>query len=121
MDCSQIKIEHIKSSIRDAYYVSKESNKILFRDIKLKNASNEIVASIYLNKAISIMESCKAIYYSSIEELENSVVEFIFTKFDIYNREVLRNLATYHSHQWSDIEFHEFEEAVSQLIDIAVD
>lgn len=118
MDYSQTKIEYIKRSIKRCYLEAKRSDDILFRDSEYKNASNEIIAVSYLNKAISIMESCKAVYFSCIEELENSTVEHIFDKFEIYSHEVLNNFSIDHSHQWSNIQFDEFKDSVEQLIDI---
>ena len=66
MDYSQTKIEYIKRSIKRCYWEAKRSDDILFRDSEYKNASNEIIAVSYLNKAISIMESCKAVSYTHL-------------------------------------------------------
>lgn len=121
MDYSQTKIEYIKNSIKKCHLEASTSNEILFRDSQHTNAANEIIAISYLNKSIAIMESCKAVYFSCIEELENSTVEHIFERFEIYSNEVLNNFACDHSHQWSNLEFHQFQDAVSLLVDIPLE
>lgn len=118
MDYCQKKIEYIKSSIKRCYFEAYQSNKALFRTSRNTNTSNEIVALSYLSKAISIMESCKAVYFSSLEDLENSSVEDIFNKFETYSNEVLSNFSEDHSHQWSNIEFNAFKDSISELINL---
>ncbi|MGN9161242.1 hypothetical protein [Clostridium sulfidigenes] len=118
MDFSQSRISYIKSSIKRSYFACYSANEILFDDKELSNASNEIKAAAYINQAISIIESCKALYYSRIEELENAEVEHIFNKFDNLSNEFLNNFSTFHSHQWSNIEFENFKDAVNAFIEL---
>lgn len=117
-DYTQIQIEYIKKSIKNCYYTCNRANNILFRTDSNSNSTNEVVAISYLNKAISIMESCKAVYFACINELENITVESIFNTFETYTNEMLNNYSTNHSHQWTDIEFNHFKDAVDLLIDL---
>lgn len=107
-------IEFIKRTISEALETSITCNEILFEDST--NKTNELIASTYLNKAISLISSVKSIYYSNIAELENSQVEDILFQFNTYSSEFLKNLSTDHSHQWTDIEFEKFKELVNSFI-----
>lgn len=107
-------IEFIKRTIREALDTSKTCNEILFKNSTDK--TNELIASTYLNKAISLISSVKSIYYSNLAELENNEVEDILFQFDTYSSEFLTNLSTDHSHQWTDIELKKFEDLVNSFI-----
>lgn len=109
-------IDFIKKSIRSAYNESKTAHDILFKNYR--NEHDEVIASIFINKAISIMSACKAVYYSNISNLENNEVESIFHKFDTYENEFLENIRTQHSHQWTDIEFESYKDTLSNFINI---
>ncbi|MBU3171381.1 hypothetical protein [Clostridium estertheticum] len=118
MDQSQTymlaKIEYLKKTISHALRISEQAHDILFKDSQ--NKQNELIASTYINKAISLISTAKAIYISNIEELERTEVEDIFNRFDIYESEFLTNLSTDHSHQWTDIEFLKFKDSVEVFI-----
>ena len=107
-------IEFIKKTISEALETSRTCNNILFKNSIDK--TNELIASTYLNKAISLISSVKSVYYSNIAELENSQVEGILFQFNIYSSEFLKNLSTDHSHQWTSIEFERLEELVNSFI-----
>lgn len=108
------KIEYIKQTLRYALLTSTEAHKILFKNSN--NKQNELIATTYLNKAISLISTAKAIYISNIEELESYDVEHIFNTFDIFESEFLTNLSTDHSHQWTDIEFERFKDSVELFL-----
>ncbi|OVE67970.1 hypothetical protein CCS79_13525 [Clostridium diolis] len=107
-------IEIVKNLIRETYRTSEKAHKILFKDYR--NEHDEFLASIFLNKAISTASCCKAIYYSNLDDLENTYVENIFIKFDVFSNEFLNNISTGHSHQWTDIEFNAFTDSVGELL-----
>ncbi len=109
-----LKIDYLKNIITEALHTSKEAHDILFKDSS--NKQNELIASTYINKAISLMSAAKAIYISNIEELERHEVEDIFHSFDVFESEFLTNLSTDHSHQWTDIEFLKFKDHVESFI-----
>lgn len=110
------KIEQIKKFLKEAFHVSINAHEILFRNSH--NKQNELIAAVSLNKAVSIMYAAKAIYYSDYEELENTYVEQIFHLFDVFENEFITNLTTDHSHQWTDIEFHKYEDEIKSFLDV---
>lgn len=118
MNCEQIQIEFLKTNISKAYSSANIAHEVLFKDTH--DRDNEIIASILLSEAISIISSCKAVYFSNFELLQNATVENIFSKFDTYSNEFLRNVSTNHSHQWTDIEFINFKEAVPYLVETII-
>lgn len=77
---------------------------------------NEIIAALYLNKAIALMSAAKSLYASNRELLERNEIKDIFDAFRVFEREFLKNISTDHSHQWTDIEFRKFKDAVEVFI-----
>lgn len=115
-DIESRQIKFIKTGLRSAYIESKAADDILFEnDI---NEHDQIIASLFINKAISIMSSCKAVYYSNIGKLENSNLEKIFHSFDTYENEFLTNVRTQHSHEWTNIKFENYKDTLSKFMDI---
>lgn len=117
-DSSIFLIEELKKMFRLAYFASSEAHELLFVDIADRTRENEVIAGLHINKAISIMYSARSIYINNIDELEHNDVDTIFSKFDIFESEVLTNIRTNHSHQWSDIEYRQYKDALSILINI---
>ena len=109
------KIKYLKQTISHALSISTQGHEILFKDSH--NKQNELIASTYINKALSLISTAKAIYISNIEELEKPEIEDIFNSFDTFESEFLTNLSTDHSHQWTDIEFLKFKDSVEYFID----
>lgn len=72
--------------------------------------TENIVALHYLNVATSKFSAAEALYYSHYEDLQREEAEELFRLFDVFMSEVLRNVRTNHSHQWSDIEFIRLKE-----------
>lgn len=77
---------------------------------------NEIIAALFLSKALSLMSAAKAIYYSNVELLEKPEIEGIFGAFDAFESEFLTNVKENHSHQWTDIKFNTLKEAVEDFV-----
>lgn len=109
------KMDYLKQVISSAFRASEQAHKILFKNLNSKQ--NELIAATYINKAISLISTAKAIYMSNIEQLERDEIEDIFHTFDVFESEFLTNLSTDHSHQWTDIEFDKFKEAVQFFIE----
>lgn len=105
-------LNFIKLNINKAYLTSKEAYELLLNNYPTEH--DEIISSILLNKAISIMSACKATYYSNLNNLDNSIIENIFITFDNFEEEFLDNLIT--QHQWTEIEFNNYKNCVSLLI-----
>ena len=89
-------------AIRRGYEHSREAHDLLFKEDGELN-----VALAYLNSAISSMNSAMAIQTCMDDKLRE--FEDIYHKFNVFSDEFLDNCATKHSHQWTDIEFLEFE------------
>ena len=107
-------LNFIKGSISKAYLTSKEAYELLLNNYPTEH--DEIISSILLNKAISIISACKAVYYNNIDTLDDTIIENIFITFDNFEEEFLDNLLT--QHQWTEVEFNNFKNCVSLLIPI---
>ena len=90
-------------AIRKGYEHSREAHELIFKEDSEPN-----IALAYLNSAISSMNSAMAIHTCIEDKIRN--FEEIFHKFNVFSDEFLNSCATKHSHQWTDIEFLEFEE-----------
>lgn len=111
------KIESLKQLIREAAWSAKECHEVLFRDDStVNNKNDEIIAAIYLSKAISLMTSAKAVYISDYENLAHNEVENIFTEFSLFEDEFLKSMKTGHVHQWTNINFKRFKDAYEELL-----
>lgn len=75
---------------------------------------NDLIAGILLNNAISAANSLKTLYYQN-PNFEHDEFEAFFNGFNVYKQELLRNIKTGHSHQWTDIEFRLFIEKAIPL------
>lgn len=107
-------VEIAKSLIKETFFYAQDAHEFLFKDYP--NEKNEFISGILLNRAISSYGCLKSFYYSNLNELEDSRVEDILHKFDIFSNEFLNNLSSSHSHQWTNIEFEAFKESVIELI-----
>ena len=98
-------IENFKTLIRNAMIFTERSHDYIFDD----NVDNS-VAIAYLNVAASKFAAAEALYYSRLDGLERDEAEQIFHLFDVYMNELLTNVRTSHSHQWTDIEYNQLKE-----------
>lgn len=98
-------IENFKNLVRNAMIYVEKSHDCIFDDKK-----DAFVAVAYLNVAASKFAAAEALYYSHLEDLERDEAEEIFHRFDVYMNELLSNVHTSHSHQWTDIEYNNLKE-----------
>ncbi len=98
-------IENFKSLMRTAMRYAQKAHDFIF-----DNSVDDLIAVSYLNAAISKFSSAEAFYYSQLEFLERQEAEDIFRLFDTFANELLNNVRTKHSHQWTDIEFEKLKE-----------
>lgn len=103
--------EIAKSFVIDIIYSAKESHEKAFEG---ERERNDLIAGIILNNAISANNSLKVLYYQN-PSFEHTEFEEFFIGFDVYKRELLNNIRTNHSHQWTDIEFRSFIEKAIPL------
>lgn len=95
-----------------AYWAATKAHKSIFSE----DPKKELVSVLHLNTAIAKMGAAEALYHARIEELERIDIEKVFAKFDTFAREMTNNIATQHSHQWTDIEFRAFKEEFESSI-----
>ena len=104
------KIKELFTSVAfDAYHV----NEYLFSE------NNDTAAMFYLNLANSNVAIIKSIYYCNYEELARNDIEDLLHQFDVFVNEVTRNFSTNHSHQWSNIEYNQFIDALNSTLGIS--
>lgn len=100
--------------IKEAFIEATKAHELLFKEPNGKQ--NEIIAALYLNKAISLMSAARSLYLSNYEILMRHEIENIFHTFNVFESEFLSNISTGHSHQWTDLEFLRFKESVEAFI-----
>lgn len=99
----------LKAATRDAMSYAQISHEAV-----LAGNENPLVAASYANAALAKCSLVEALYYTKYED-SNTELEIFFLKLHTYVNEVLRNIRTDHSHQWSDLEYHELEEQFQKL------
>lgn len=99
--------------ILDGFIAAYYSHKSLFSSIYSECSSNNMsVALAYLTEAHSYFVNAKIYFLENISVLgERDEIEYLIHRFSVYNKEFMQNARTDHSHQWSDIEFHNFVQA----------
>lgn len=103
-------IELIKQNLALGYFEAKHCHETLFIDNS--NFETEQKSLIYLNRSARYMDLAYSIYQNNLEELENSSIENVFHLFNVFYNEATTNIATNHSHQWSDIEFRRYKDSL---------
>lgn len=96
-------------AIRKAYEHSREAH-----DLVVEEDVDSNVALAYLNSAISLMNSAKAINVCMYDKLQD--FDDIYHTFNVFSDEFLNSCATGHSYQWTDSEFIAFEETYKSSI-----
>lgn len=104
--------EIARAFVIDIIYSAEESHEKAF-----EGERNDLIAGIMLNNGISAANSLKTLYYQN-PNFERYEFEEFFNGFDIYKRELLKNIKTGHSHQWTDIEFRSFIEKAIPLTEL---
>lgn len=110
--------DYVKSLVFDGLYNAFEAHRILF---KKSNNNNSIASSLsYLSDAYSCFKTL-----SLIMEFDETYKRQEFTdclnQFNIFHRELMRNVRDDHSHQWTDIEFEALltkSQLICNLLDI---
>ena len=93
-------IKRIKYEAICLMYSCKESRNIIFSDQNNK----EIKCLAKLVVAQGHLSCIKSIYFTSIDDKRESIDKFIYQS-DTFIDEITNNIATDHSHQWTDIEY----------------
>lgn len=104
--------EALRHMVHSAYFDSKKAHDLIFT----YNKDKQIAALAYLNKAAARMSAAESLYYSHYDILCHNDIEGVFNAFDIFSNELIENYSTDHSHQWTDIEFLKFQEALRDSV-----
>lgn len=95
----------IINGFKNANYAYEE----IFSDRK-----NESITIGHLSIANSYISSAQAVYICNSILCHPNIDEF-FDRFSILSDEVMDNIRTNHSHQWSSIQFRKFEDSYENL------
>ena len=98
-------IEIFKNYVRSSFYDARYAHDCIFDE----NCSVEI-ALAYLNKAIAEHCCCDSLYYAQYENLGRGEYEDYSHQFEVFTDELLNNVRTNHSHQWTNLEFEKLKE-----------
>lgn len=90
---------------------ARESVKMIFSDSQDK----EIKCLAIITRAINYLSYSKSLYYIGIDDHRDDIDD-VFTKADIFIKEITKNIATNHSHQWSDIQFSELAKSYDNSV-----
>ncbi|WP_231578610.1 MULTISPECIES: hypothetical protein [Geobacillus] len=101
--------------ISEGFHASRLCHELIFAENRKDNVN---LALTFLNQANTFITSAKTLYAQLSSEGENQELETFFHQFMVFNNEVLTNVRTNHSHQWSDIEFKQLEESFDSLTDL---
>lgn len=100
-------IQEFKMLILGGYFNAKEAHDAIFDERKPIEIS---VVIGYLAISNSYINAARAVYICR-EELNRYELDEFFNKFRTFSDEVMTNIRTNHSHQWSSIEFEAFKES----------
>lgn len=112
--------QKLDSLIVPAYFSSKDAHELCFKEHN--NKTNEILAGIRMSEAMSYISTAEAIYFENKNLVESLYFDELFFKFHVFKKEIINNIVTDHSHQWTNIEFLAFKEAFKkQYPDVSID
>lgn len=83
-----------------------------------KENPREHVITGHLSIACSYLNSARSIYVCNLDTFERSDIDNFFHQFDVFIKEVMTNIRTDHSHQWSNIEFENLSEKYEVIKDL---
>ena len=98
-------INVLKNFVRSSFHDARHAHDCIFD----KNCPVE-VALAYLNKAIAEHCCCDSLYYAQYDQLVRGEYEEYSNQFSVFAEELLNNVRTNHSHQWTDIEFEKLKD-----------
>lgn len=104
MDDYQTLRSNYKRMIKRAMADAKYAHDLIFDEKKFT------AALAYLNSSIAKFSAAEALCYAQYDELNCSDIDAVFHQFQVFSNEMLRNIRTDHSHQWTDIEYQRLVE-----------
>lgn len=106
--------ENIVPMLHRAMASAKYAHDAAFGDDR---AMDDLLAGILLNDATIQINTAYA-YYLQNPDFQRNEFEDFFNKYNIFRGEILTNIRTKHSHQWTDIEYLEFARHAQHLADL---
>ena len=97
--------QEIKIMILNGYYNARYA----YSEINSKRQDNSIIIG-HLSIANSHINSARSVYVCNNNEFVRPEFDDFFHEFSAFSDEVLTNIRTDHSHQWSDIHYNRLEE-----------
>lgn len=112
------KKKYLGQLVLDGFQDATYCHRTLFDTIS-SDESDFSLCLTFLNRAHTYLVSAELLYMENIDLFgERNEFELLFHQFNIFNKEVLDNIRTNHSHQWSDIEFRAFVDAFKVAADL---
>lgn len=104
------KKEYLSKLILDGLISATYAHKTLFKSVYSDEKTHGLtIALAYLTEAHNFYLNAETLFVDNVELFDDrSEFKELFHRFSVFNKEVLTNARTDHSHQWSDIEFREF-------------
>lgn len=99
--------EHARQLAYNSYCSARDAHEYAFKDDRKKY---DQIAAMFINDAFTSVNGLYLLLASN-EEYQRDEFDHFFHKFDVFKSEIMSNIATDHSHQWTDIEFREFASA----------
>jgi len=97
--------EKLRGLTLSAMFSIESANEVIFKDFENK----ETRCLVYLYRAINYISDAKMLYLMN-QVLWRDDIDSFFSQFNVFIDEITRNIATNHSHQWTDIEFKKLAE-----------
>lgn len=101
--------QEFKLLILNGYYNAQTAHSAIFKDDGSYQPDNPVIIG-YLAIANSYINAAKAVYICNTE-LSRQEFDDFFSEFSAFSDEVMSNIRTDHSHQWSNIHFTRFDES----------
>lgn len=98
-------IDVFKNFVRSSFLDARYAHDCIFDEDCPVN-----VALAYLNKAIAEHCCCDSLYYARYDQLDRGEYEDYSHQFNVFANELLTNVRTNHSHQWTNIEFEKLKD-----------
>ena len=101
----------MKKASKKAMHFADMAHEAIFKEPR----DNAVITG-FLNAAGTEIVVARSLYLNHHDELEHDDIDEFFYRFSVFVNEVLTNIAENHSHQWSDIEFNNLQEAYQNSV-----
>lgn len=111
------KKEFLGKLFLDGFISAHYSHNTLFENIFSENSTQKVpVALAYLTEAHTYFANAEIYLFENSSVLgERAEFDDLIHRFSVFNKELLNNACTDHSHQWTDIEFRNFVNSFKEV------